>query len=93
MKKHNRLVENTIKYQSVEWKKTIKLFYIWRDLFVEDVNNISQTDFLIHQILTYSDSIFKAARISLYNLQEIQWQLNHLFKMQKTDIINKCISL
>lgn len=64
----------------------------WRDLFVEEVNEMPGTRLVMHCIPTCPRAILKAAKLPLYTEEEITWQYRNIPAMEEARIISPCIS-
>ena len=68
-----------------ERRKVIQLLWVWKDLFVDRVQDLPATDLVVHTIPTYPNARPYRAREPVYAKDEVRWQLEELPKMM--DII------
>src|SRR5437588_6016045 len=73
-------------------EKTARPFYTWRDLFVEDMVEMSATDLVSHTIPTRRNAIPRRARDKLLMLREREWMDWVNPKMLEVGIIDYSIS-
>ena len=71
---------------------TARLFYTWRDPFVEDMVEMPATDLATHTIPTREDAIPRRARDKLYMPREREWMDRNIPKMLEAGIINYSVS-
>ena len=57
-----------------EREQAIRLLWIWRDLFVEDMSKLTATDLVIHTIPTYPDARAHRAKDPIYAQDQVRWQ-------------------
>ena len=57
-----------------ERSQVLRLLWIWRDLFVERMEDLPVTDLVVHTIPTYPWSKPYRARDPIYAMDEIRWQ-------------------
>ena len=69
------------------------LLTTWRDIFYENVRNISKIDLIIYRIFIYDHIIFKMINFSLYTSKKIAWQRKNLSKLKKTNVLTRCENL
>ena len=74
-------------------EKTARLFYTWRDLFVDDMVEMPATDLVTHVIPTSEGVVPRRARDKLYTLREREWMDWNIPKMLEAGIIDYSISL
>lgn len=67
---------------------TARLFYTWRDLFVEDMVEMPAKDLVTHTIPTRADAIPRRARDKLYTPREREWMDKNIPKMLEAGIID-----
>ena len=73
-------------------EKTARLFYTWRDLFVEDMVQMPATDLVTHTIPTWAGAILRRAKDKLYKPREHEWIDRNIPKMLEAGIINYSVS-
>ena len=73
----------------LEREQAIGLLYHWRDLFVEEMNDIQATDFVVHTIPTFPNERPLRAREPYYAPDEVHWQVNVLPQMFRGGIIQR----
>ena len=71
---------------------TARLFYTWRDLFVEDMVEMPATDLATHTIPTREDAVPRRARDKLYTPREREWMDRNIPKMLEAGIIDYSVS-
>lgn len=71
---------------------TARLFYTWKDLFVEDLVAMPATDLVTHSIRTWSDAIPVRPRDKLYTPRERKWMDRVIPKMLQTGVIDHSVS-
>jgi len=71
---------------------TARLFYTWRDLFVEDMVQMPATDLVTHTIPTREDAIPRRARDKLYTPREREWMDRNIPRMLEAGIIDYSVS-
>ena len=71
---------------------TARLFYTWKDLFVEDLVAMPATDLVTHSIPTWSDAIPVRARDKLYTPRERKWMDRVIPNMLQSGVIDHSIS-
>ena len=75
----------------VEQAQVTNLLWVWRDLFVEKMENIPATDLVTHTIPTYPGARPHRAREPIYARDELHWQTTMIPQMIGT-IINPGVS-
>ena len=73
-------------------EKTARLFYTWRDLFVEDMVAMLATDLVTHTIPTRAGAIPRRAKDKLYTPREREWMDRNIPKMLEAGIIDYSVS-
>lgn len=63
---------------SVEREEAIRLLWIWRDVFVDRMEDLPVTDLVVHTIPTYPDAKAYRAWDPIYAKDEIRWQTTML---------------
>ena len=71
---------------------TARLFYTWRDLFVEDMVEMPATDLATHTIPMREDAVPRRARDKLYTPREREWMDRNVPKMLEAGIIDYSVS-
>ena len=71
---------------------TARLFYTWRDLFVEDMVEMPATDLVTHTIPTREDAVPRRARDKLYTPKERDWMDRTIPRMLEAGIIDYSVS-
>lgn len=66
---HSDLIESLITSDK-EKNKMIKLLYTWKDVFMNDVRDMSTTDLMKHKILIYRHYVLKETKTRLYTKTE-----------------------
>ena len=69
---------------SSQQKQAIALLYLWKDLFVEDVKDLPETDLVCHTIPTYPGARPYRAKDPIYAADEVRWQSTMLPEMMGT---------
>ena len=64
----------------------VKLLWIWRDVFVERVEDLPATDLVMHTIPTYPHCKAFRAKDPIYAKDEVRWQTTELPKMVGTTV-------
>ena len=75
-----------------EAEATARLFYTWKDLFVEDLVAMPATDLVTHSIPTWSDAVPVRARDKLYTPRERKWMDRVIPQMLKSGVIDHSVS-
>lgn len=79
--------------QTPEQRKTVGLIMAtWRDIFVENIREMPQTDLIEHRIPIYNGSTQSVAKPVLYTAEEVKWQQDNLPKLLEAGIITQCSS-
>ena len=75
-----------------EAQSTARLFYTWKDLFVEDLVAMPATDLVTHSIPTWDDAIPVRARDKLYTPKERKWMDRVIPQMLQSGVIDHSVS-
>ena len=71
---------------------TARLFYTWKELFVEDLVGMPVTDLVTHSIPTWSDAVPVRAKDKLYALRKRKWMDRVIPQMLKSGVIDHSVS-
>ena len=71
---------------------TARLFYTWKELFVEDLVAMPATDLVTHSIPTWSDAVPVRAKDKLYTPRERKWMDRVIPQMLKSGVIDHSVS-
>ena len=73
-------------------RKARFLIATWRDIFVENITKIPQTDLIEHRTPIYGGTTPSVAKPVLYTAEEVEWQNKNLPRLIETGTIAQCVS-
>ena len=68
-------------------ERILRVLYTWKDIFLDDVRQLEETDLVQHSIPTKAGTRPYRAREPLYTPREVGWQLENIPKVPKAGII------